>query len=88
MAQYKYKYMSEEMLDKMSELISGEHGALLTAWSYECARVAKLGWVEGSVIITAVVVSVAGGVYLGNKLAKAHKKKRIEKLKKHIIEAK
>jgi hypothetical protein len=80
--------MSEEMVDKMSELISGEHGALLTAWGYECARAAKLGWIEGSVLVTAVVVSVAGGVYLGNKLAKAHKKMRIEKLKKNVVEAK
>ena len=93
MAKYNYKYLSEEMVKEMDVLLAGEHGATLTAWSYECARASKLGLVEGTLIVAAVGAAAGIAIYVGEKFGKKivqvfkNKKQDKKKLEDHFVES-
>lgn len=80
---YKYKFMDEANLKEIEELLAGEHGTALTAWSYECAEAGIYGYIDGrrkclitGSLIGAVGAAVAaGGFWVAKKLVK----KRVDK---------
>ena len=82
MKQYKWKFMSEEMLNEMEELLKGEHGRTLTVWSMECGKAGADGYrnsmIKGSLLGMACAGAAFGGMYLGKKIVDAFKKKTEE----------
>lgn len=47
MTDYKPKYMTEEMVRELEELIENGYGETLAAFAKECAEVAIDGYIEG-----------------------------------------
>lgn len=72
MGKYKWKYMNDEMLDEMDELLKTEHGHTLTIWSHECANAGVKSY-KNAVFKQTVgrvvgVCAVIGAVKLGKKI--------------------
>lgn len=84
MKEYKFKYMNDAMKEEINELLKGEHGEALYAWSQECAVVAVEGFKKGirsgvakGLILGCAVIGAAdiiGNIYKYRKMRKAEKK--------------
>ena len=82
---YKYNYINDEMKEKMSELITGDNGDTIKAWTSECVNA---GYING--ILFGVVV---GGLtfFVSNRIGNIRKnvidkytKRSVEKIVKDI----
>jgi hypothetical protein len=83
---YNYKFMDEAKLKEIEEILAGEHGEALVAWSLECHKAAidgyRNGLMKGSLIAAGGAVVAAGGYWIAKKVAKKHVEKRLEAEKK------
>ena len=64
MSKYKWKYMSDEMLEEMNGLLKSEHGATLLLWSKECADAGVKGFTSsiGKGILLGIGVGTVVGI--------------------------
>lgn len=77
---YKWKYMSEPMLDEMDELLKSEHGATLAIWSAECANAGAEGLTKGIIKGTLLGVGIGTVVGVGKIIVDKIKKKRVSRM--------
>ena len=72
---YNYKFMNETHVAEIEELWK-DHGEALAAFSLECCNSWNEGWYEGftrgvikqTLLTTAGIGVIAGGIYLGKKV--------------------
>lgn len=76
MKKYNYKFMNEEMVAEMDELLHSEHGATLVAHSFECANAGIQGYQLRVAKRGLTVVAIGLGVYATTKLVEKFKKKK------------
>jgi hypothetical protein len=83
---YNYEFMDEAKLKEIEELLAGEKGNALVAWSLECAKAGIDGYRHGlmrnGLIAAGGAVVAAGGYWIAKKVAKKHVEKRLEEAKK------
>lgn len=87
---YNYKFMDEAKLKEIEELLAGEKGNALVAWSLECAKAGidgcidgyRNGLIKGGLIAAAGAVVAASGYWIAKKVAKKHVEKRLEEAAK------
>lgn len=88
---YKYKHMNEGMANEIGELLKGEHGKAVVAWSMECSDAAVEGFkkglvkgcIKGSLLGVAGLTLVVGAVRIGSNIVKACTKKSVERIIKN-----
>lgn len=81
MKAYKWKYMNDEMLQEMGDLLKSEHGATLLLWSKECADAGVKGFVNSIVKGVLLGVVVGGVVGVGKAIKEdVDRKKSTEEL--------
>ena len=80
---YKYKFMDEAKLKEIEEILDGEKGAALVAWSLECAKAGIDGYRRGlmkcSLIAAAGAGLAAGGFWVARRIVKKRVAKEIKK---------
>lgn len=85
---YKIKFMDENMITEVDELLDGEHKEALTAFAFECGNAGvegyKQGCVENGLMLAGGTLLIAGAVYVGKKIVDKYKKKKLKKTKKCI----
>lgn len=83
---YNYKFMDEAKLKEIEELLAGEKGNALVAWSLECAKAGidgyRNGLIKGGLIAAAGAVAAASGYWIAKRVAKKHVEKRLEEAAK------
>ena len=84
---HNYKFMDEAKLKEIEELLAGEKGDALVAWSLECAKagidIHRHGLMRNGLIAAGGAVVAAGGYWIAKKaLGKTRVEKRLEETKK------
>ena len=82
---YKYSYINDEMKETMSELMTGDNGETVKAWTSECVNA---GYMNGVVIGAALAIV---GVFISNRIGNIRKnvidnytKRRVDTIVKQI----
>ena len=85
---YKCKFMDDDMITEVNELLEGEHGKAITAFGLDCGMAALEGYKKGCVQSTLLgaggVLLLGGAVYVGKKVVNKCKEKKLNKSKKYI----
>lgn len=80
---YNYKFMDEKHLEEIKEILNGEKGTALVAWSLECGKAAvdgyRNGLIKSSLIAAAGAGLAAGGFWVARKIVKKRVAKEIKK---------
>jgi hypothetical protein len=83
---YNYTFMDEAKLKEIEEILAGEKGTALVAWSLECAKAGidgyRNGLIKGGLIAAAGAGLAAGGYWVAQKIAKKRVAGRLEAEKK------
>ena len=82
---YKYKFMDEQTIAEVDELLQGEHGSAIAAFGLECGNAAVDGCKNscvGTTLLTAGgTLLIFGAVGVGKKIINKCKKKKLNKSK-------
>ena len=85
---YKYKFMDEQMITEVDNLLQGEHGSSIAAFGLECGNAAVCGYKQACVQSTLLgaggTLLIFGAVKIGKKIIDKSKKKKLNEPKKCI----
>ena len=85
---YKCKFMDDNMITEVNELLEGEHGKAITAFGLDCGMAAVEGYKQGRISSTLLgaggVLLIFGAVNVGKKIIDKCKKKKLNETKKYV----
>lgn len=81
-----YNYIDEKQLTEIEEILAGDKGEALVAWSLECAKAGadgyRRGLMQNSLIAATGAAVAAGGYWVARKIVRKRVAKKLKKTKK------
>lgn len=85
---YKCKFMDDNMITEVNELLEGEHGKAITAFGLDCGMAAVEGYKQGCgnafLLGAGGTLLIFGAVNVGKKIIDKCKKKKLNETKKYV----